>query len=52
MTNQNQSISPGKVKGKKKKKKNASLPKNGKEETRREETKIFRMAKYLEWHKK
>lgn len=45
MTNQNQSISLEKVKGKKKKKTKNSFPsKNGKEETRREETKIFRMA--------
>ena len=51
MTNQNQSISLGKVKGEKKKQ-NSFPSKNGKEETRREETKIFRMAKYLEWHKK
>ena len=50
MTNQNQSISLGKVKGEKKE--NSFPSKNGKEETRREETKIFRMAKYLEWHKK
>ena len=35
-----------------KKKKNRFPSKNGKEKTRREETKIFRMAKYLEWHKK
>lgn len=42
MTNQNQSISLEKVKEKKNK---SSFPsKNGKEETRREETKIFRMA--------
>lgn len=50
MTSQNQSISLGKVK--RKKKTNSFPSKNGKEEMRREETKILRMAKYLEWHKK